>query len=147
MMKSDRVFIDSSVLIAAAISARGAARVLILCAFRREVDLQISDLVVEETGRNIARKVPTALPTFHLLRESLPVEVTNPPKTLVLRVAKSVTPKDAPIVAAALKAGAQYLATYDQRHLLSQKEAVKADFGIIVATPDEILKRLRLPTL
>ncbi|MBI2305301.1 MAG: PIN domain-containing protein [Chloroflexi bacterium] len=132
-----RVFIDSSVLIAAAISAKGKARDLILSSLCGQFTLCLSDLVLDETERN--RKAPAALTTFQLLREVLDVDVSVPSKSLVLRVANVVKLKDAPIVAGAIRARAEYLATYDRKHLLSPKEAIKMRFGIIAATPDDIL--------
>jgi predicted nucleic acid-binding protein len=38
-----------------------------------------------------------------------------------------------------LHAQAVYLATYDQKHLLSQRDAIRTAFGLVVATPEEIL--------
>jgi predicted nucleic acid-binding protein len=47
--------------------------------------------------------------------------------------------KDAPIVASALTARADYLVSYDRKHILSQAAQIQADFGLIVTTPDQIL--------
>lgn len=133
------VFVDSSVLIAAAISARGSARELLLQGLRGQRKLFLSPLVLDETERNLIRKAPAALPTFEVFRQALPAQHGDPPKSLVLRVARVVELKDAPIVAAALRARAHQVATYDRKHLLSQREQIQTPFGIIVATPDEIL--------
>ena len=54
-----------------------------------------------------------------------------------------VAVKDAPIVAAAVHAGAHYLATYDRRHLLSQAEQIRAHFRIATMTPDEVLRAVQ----
>lgn len=140
---SPKVFIDSSALIAAPISPKGAARGLVLRGLRGEFRLCISLLVLDETERNLRRKAPAVLPAFQVLREALAGEYCDPSSPLVLNVARIVVLKDAPIVAAALHAEADYLATYDWKHLLSQKESIKTNFGIIVATPDEILRDVR----
>jgi len=58
-----------------------------------------------------------------MLRHAFPVTV-NPPVSLVLKVAKVVQVKDAPIVAGAIHARARYLASYDRRHLLYQRQAI-----------------------
>ncbi len=79
---------------------------------------------------------------FETFRNALAAAVIDPPESLVLKVARSITPKDAPIVAAALQAQAQYLATYDRKHLLSQKELIKSHFGITVALPDEVIGQM-----
>lgn len=58
----NKVFMDSSALFAAAISATGAARELIRLAVNEEIELVISEDVILETRRNISRKVPELLP-------------------------------------------------------------------------------------
>lgn len=50
--KVNKVFLDSSVLIAAAISPKGYASDLITKSFRGELKVIVSDLVIEETQRN-----------------------------------------------------------------------------------------------
>ena len=134
-----RVFGDSSVLFAASLSATGRARDLVLAALRQDVAFFLSDLVLEETERNLARKAPTARPAFAAFRQLLAGHIVNPTKTQVLRAAAVVELKDAPIVAGAVRARARYLATYDRRHLLSRRAEIEAAFGIVVATPDDIL--------
>ncbi len=82
--------------------------------------------------------MPKALPLFIAFVGLLPDPV-EPVNAVVLKVAKIIEAKDAPIVAAAIAAQAEYLATYDRKHLLVKKTEIKGTFGIIVATPDEIL--------
>ncbi len=143
--RTARVFIDSSVFFAASLSASGNARRLVLLGIRSTLKLYVSPLVWEETERNLVRKAPEAVPVFQLWRDILPAHLVSPTKSLVLRVGEAIPLKDAPIVAGAIEAQAQYLATYDQKHLLSQRDRIKANFGIIAATPDEILTRISTP--
>jgi predicted nucleic acid-binding protein len=141
--RANRVFIDSSVLIAAAISASGKARDLLLAALRGQVLVYLTDLVFLETERNLIRKAPAALPAYELFRDAFAPTVVNPPTALVLAVAKVVAVKDAPIVAAAIQASSTYLATYNRRHLLQQRATIYQHFAITVATPDEVLRALQ----
>ncbi len=134
-----KVFLDASVLIAAAISPRGHARDLVLQGLGGEWSLCLSSLVLEETERNLARKAPAALPAFDGFRRTLTANLVDPPKATVLAVAETVAVKDAPIVAAAMCARAQCLATYDRRHLLSKAAVIRTRFGIEVVTPGDIL--------
>jgi predicted nucleic acid-binding protein len=136
-----RVFLDSSVLMAAAISQRGRAHDLLLAGLSRHLDLYLSTDVLDETERNLVRKAPRGLPAYHRFRNALSLRIVDPPADLVRRVAGMVEPKDAPIVAGAIEAQAQYLATYDRRHLLGHRGTIQAQFGLVVATPDEILAR------
>ena len=99
--QSNSVFVDSSVLIAAAISANGAARELLLRGFRCDLVLYISDDVLMETERNLTRKAPEAVGAFCAFRDLLAARLVKPTPTLVTSTAKVVEFKDAPIVAAA----------------------------------------------
>lgn len=142
--KVNKVFIDSSVLIAAAISSKGSARDLITKALRNEIKVIISDLVIEETQRNLENKAPQALPALQLFLESLNPEVVSPSKAQVLKAAKVIDQKDAPIVAGAMRAKADYLVTYDRKHVLSHKKEIKTHFKLNTVTPDEIVNARQL---
>ena len=103
------------------------------------VVLSCSPFALEETERNLSAKAPAALPAFRLFRQVLAAQLVTPTRAQVLRAGRVVDIKDAPIVAGAMRARADYLATYDRRHLLSQAQAIETTFGIVVATPDAIL--------
>jgi predicted nucleic acid-binding protein len=112
------VFLDSSVLYAMAFSSTGPARRLLLKGFAGHITLCISDLVLEETKRNLTKNAPLALPAFSIIADLLSAQTTRPTKAEVLRAAKIVHLKDAAIVAAAARVKADYLATHDVKHLL-----------------------------
>ncbi len=135
------VFLDSSVLIAAAISARGSARDLLSRGLRGDIRLIISPLALHESERNIRTKAPHVLDAFAILAAVLTDRVT-PTQAAVEQAAERVELKDAPIVAAAMAAQAEYLATYDRKHLLAKKAEIGEAFGIIVVTPDEVIAAL-----
>jgi predicted nucleic acid-binding protein len=137
-----RVFLDSSVLYAAAFSATGPARRLILKGLEGSIALSLSDLVLEETKRNLTKNAPSALPSFAILADLLSPFITNPTKVQVLKAAQIVHLKDAPIVAAAVKANADYLATHDVKHLLSHAQAIADAYVITVLTPADLLSVL-----
>jgi predicted nucleic acid-binding protein len=136
------VFLDSSVLYAAAFSATGPARRLILKDIEGSVALAIIDLVLEETKRNLTKNAPGALPYFNLLADLFSPFITNPNKADVLKAAQIVHLKDAPIVAAAARAKVEYLATHDVKHLLAQAQAIEAAYGITVIAPAELVSIL-----
>lgn len=137
--KIPKVFIDSSVLIAAAISSKGSARDLIISSLNNKFKIVISDLVLEETTRNLSNKAPKALPALQLFLETLNPEVVSPNKSLVMKASEVVELKDAPIVAGAVAAQADYLVSFDRKHLLKQKLEIKEKFKIKVVTPDEVV--------
>jgi predicted nucleic acid-binding protein len=137
-----RIFLDSSVLYAAVFSQTGPARWLILKGLQGSITLCISDLVLEETKRNLTKNAPVALPYFTIIAELLSSQVTRPTKAEILKAAQLVHLKDAPIVAAAAKAQAEYLATHDVKHLLAHAQAIEQAYGIVVLTPAEVLRIL-----
>jgi predicted nucleic acid-binding protein len=137
-----KIFLDSSVLYTAAFSATGPARRLILKGIDGSITLTISDLVLEETKRNLTKNAPLALPYFHVLVDLFLPFLTNPTKADVLKAAQIVHLKDAPIVAAAAKGKADYLATHDVKHLLTHAQAIEAAYGITVIAPAELLSIL-----
>ena len=137
-----RIFLDSSVLYAAAFSATGPARRLLLKGIEGSVTLTISDLVIAETKRNLTRNAPVALPSFTILVDLISLVIANPTKAAVLQAAQIVHVKDAPIVAAAAKGKADFLATHDVKHLLAHAQAIEAAYGITVIAPAELLRIL-----
>jgi predicted nucleic acid-binding protein len=137
-----RIFLDNSVLYAAVFSATGPARRLIVKGLGGSVTLTISDLVLEETKRNLTKNAPLALPYFNVLADLFSPFLIRPTKADVLKAAQIVHLKDAPIVAAAAKGKAEYLATHDMKHLLNHATAIAKAYGITVLTPAEILSVL-----
>lgn len=134
-----RVFIDASVLFAASLSKTGFARDLIVAGIRGDIVLVLSHIVIEETRRNLAAKVPRAVPFFDTVLALEFLLIIDPPATLVRQTAAHIVLKDAPIVAGAIHAQAEFLVTYDRKHLLTQAGLIQAKFGVIVTTPETVL--------
>lgn len=137
-----RVFIDSSVLIAASYSSTGASREIIRQAIRGKIELVISNLVLEETSANLSIKAPEALPAYQQFLDVIPFETISPTKRQVLEAAEYTDLKDAPIVAAAKRAGVDYLVSLDRRHLVGVPEVARRS-GLKIVLPGELLQKLR----
>jgi len=138
-----RVFLDASVLFSAAHSAEGASREILRSALRDEIVAVVSRYVAEEARRNLRRKAPAAIEAFEQLMELLSPEVAADPSLLELQAAASYTHlKDAPIVAAALKANVDYLVTLDRAHFIDDPKVAR-DSGLSILTPDNLLAILR----
>lgn len=60
----------------------------------------------------------------------------------MIETAEVVVAKDAPIVAGARAAGVDFVATYDRKDLLSKQAEILAAFGLVVVTPDIVLRSL-----
>lgn len=67
-----RLFFDSSAFYAAAYSSTGAARKLILMFLQGEVQIIVSQDVLDETERNIARSAPEVVDVYRFLLSVLP---------------------------------------------------------------------------
>lgn len=134
---------DSSALFAAVLSPTGAARELIRLCVEGEIGLVISGDVIAETARNVESKAPEMEPLFRQLLELVQFEVVADPSRRAVRLAEAyVAQKDAFIVAAAIDAGVDFLATFDRKHLIDPPE-VSEQSGLNVRTPGDILQALR----
>lgn len=111
-----KVFVDSSVLLTAVVSQTGAGREIVLKGLEDQLELSFSGYVFKEVERNLWKKRPDVIDLFrHFI--SLFENVVNPPEALIQQIVSIIEPKDAPIVAAALTAGADYIVSYDRKHL------------------------------
>jgi predicted nucleic acid-binding protein len=137
-----RAFIDSSVFFSACVSARGASREIVEYRLRGQISLVTSALVLRETQRNLADKVPAALAQFERFTTAVPFEFIRPSREEVQAAAAYTALKDAPIVAAARQARADYLCTLDRRHLLDVPE-VSDRSGLIIVLPETLLANIR----
>jgi predicted nucleic acid-binding protein len=75
-----RVFVDASVLFAAAYSATGASRETIPRVIQGDIVLVISNLVFEEVKRNLQDRLPGAIAEFDLLLDAMEFELVQPSK-------------------------------------------------------------------
>ncbi len=138
-----RVFVDTSVLFAAAYSSTSYARDLIRHALRAELHIIVTEFILEEAHRNLQKKAPAAIPYFELFIKHLSPEIIDSPSQAELQaVMVYVIEKDAPVIAAAIKSQPDYLATYDRKHLIDPPE-VSAQSGLQIVTPDVVVQILR----
>ena len=132
-----RAFLDSSVLVAACLSLQGASHEIIRESLRGHVLLVISDVVLEETERNLAnlpRRATEAVRLLQHLVAAVPFEQVTPTAQEVQTAAQYVVLKDAPIVAAAIRAQVDCLVSLDRRHLVDVPE-VRQRSGLTIVLP------------
>jgi predicted nucleic acid-binding protein len=119
-MTGPELFFDSSALFAGIVSASGASRALLLLAEAGQVAVTVSEQVVAETERAVARKIPRALPEF---REAIRATglriVRDPSPDEVQRYTDIIAHQaDVPIVVAAMQVKTDYLVTLNRRHFI-----------------------------
>ena len=111
------------------------------------VEIVASELVLIEAERNLAQKAPAALPAFRQLCELAVGETVDKPSRKELdRAAAIIALKDAPVLAAAIKARVDYLVTLDRRHFANDPQiAVRSRLNVL--TPEQMLAILRAESL
>jgi len=121
-----KLFLDANVLFTAAYSENGISRTLFLLAGAGKCSLCTSAYAAEEARRNLLVKAPAKLAAFTTLLARVTL-VREPSPAAVLRMTKlPLVEKDAPIMAAAVEAGAMLLVTGDRN-----------DFGHLFGTTVE----------
>lgn len=115
-----RVFCDADVLIAGAASTTGASHILLQLSELTLIECVSSPLAVHEAERNIAAKLPAALPAFREILDAGIDLVPEAAPAVSRGLAAQAHQKDVPILAAAVAAGADFLATFNVRHFRSR---------------------------
>lgn len=140
---SMKVFLDSSVVVAALISSQGgSAKIFSLC----EAGVlrgYISNDVVEEVQTVIDRKIPELGKYFSQLIKISKIKLAKNPSSETKKMAKNwiSDPNDVAILAAAKEAEVDYLITLDVRHFIKDRQvAIKS--GLKIVTPAEFLNDL-----
>lgn len=143
-MSKIKVFLDSSAVIAGVISSTGAARVLLVMSESGQIETFISEQVIVESERSIARKVPKALPDFRqALKDTNPKIINNPTKREIEENLHLIAdPEDVPILLSAMSAHVDYLATHNRKHFLDDPTVAEKS-GIKIGTPGDVLAWIR----
>jgi len=138
------VFFDSSALFAGIVSADGAARSLLLLGEQSLITIIISEQVVAETERAIARKAPRAIALYREALRAADVRIARDPSIQEVEIHHDIVAHaaDIPIVVAALEAGVEYLVTFNRRHLIDDPGAAQRS-GLRIGAPRAALAWVR----
>ncbi|MDO9087684.1 MAG: PIN domain-containing protein [Anaerolineaceae bacterium] len=138
------LFFDSSALFAGIISDKGAARALHLLAEDRKLKILVSEQVIIEVERNIARKIPRILNgAREMIRESNVIIYNDPSKDEVSEHINWINHGvDVPILVSASKANVDFLVTLNTKHFLNDPE-VSFRSGLRIGTPGDALSWVR----
>lgn len=143
-MPKFNIFLDSSALIAGAISESGAAHVLLNLGETQDILLTVSEMVIVESERSMAKKSPSSLDDLrNLIKLSNLRIVENPTKEEVEANLYLIgDPTDVPILLAAMKTKVDYLATHNRKHFLDDLTVAEKS-GLRIGTPGDVLAWLR----
>lgn len=137
-----RIYFDADALITGAYSPTGGAGALLLAAEKGLIIAIVSPQVLEETRRNLTKKLPQALPELENLLVRVPFERVGQPSDEGRRACLHLADaKDAAHVAAAHQARAAYLVTFNLKDY--HQEQIRGKVGITVLKPGDLLAELR----
>lgn len=141
-----RIFLDTSIFVAACASEIGGSRYLFAAA-KNDLSLQLitNSYVLIEAKRNVLHKLPLSqniLNGFITAKELLVMQ--DPPEALRLLASRRINDKDAPILAGALLSRSDILCTLDKKdfHTKTLKKWSSL-FGISILTPGDVLTHWR----
>ena len=133
-----RVFLDTSVLFAAALSPEGGSRMVLKLGESGLVDLLVGPTVLAELDDVVTRKAPGSRPLLALLLDAARVDVGPAPSRKLLASARRLVTHrgDAAVLAEAHAARADWLLSHDKRHLLAAGAHVAA---LTIGTPGDLI--------
>lgn len=111
-----RLFLDANVIFSGAYSPNGRARALFLLARQGRCELLSSPHAIEEARRNIQLKYPDKSEDLDSLISELVVTAEATSANVAWALEQSLQLEDAPVLAAAVDAGAELLVTGDRTH-------------------------------
>ena len=143
-MSKFNIFLDSSALIAGAISETGAAHVLLQIGESEDILLTVSEMVIVESERSVAKRSPRNLNDLRKLIKTAKLRIVNDPsrKEVEANLYLIEDPNDVPILLAAMKAKVDYLATHNRKHFLDDPKVAERA-GIKIGTPGDVLAWIR----
>jgi predicted nucleic acid-binding protein len=143
-MSKINIFLDSSALFSGIFSLQGAARVLLLLAEDEKISITISEQVVTEVERNLARKIPKILPLAREMILVSHIRIVRDPQTEDVNQHQDWInhPADVPILLAAACARVNFLVTLNTKHFLDDPE-VSRRTGLRIGTPGDALAWVR----
>lgn len=143
-MSKLNIFLDSSALIAGVISETGAAHALLQLGESEDILLTVSEMVLVESERAIAKKSPRNLNDLRTTIKTAKLRIVAEPskKEVQANLYMMKDPTDVPILIAAMKAKVDYLATHNRKHFLDDPEVVNRS-GLNIGTPGDALVWIR----
>jgi putative PIN family toxin of toxin-antitoxin system len=138
-----RLFLDANVYFAGFVSNQGASSLILELARREKLQIYASRLVLHEADRNLRQKTDRkTVITFHRFLQKTRIHVISSPNEKISERCEAVIhPKDAPVLAAAIEAQADFLITLDRKHLLTPEAiSLSKEFRLKILTPGDFLR-------
>lgn len=145
MKRKPKLFLDTSVILAAVYSATGGSRGILNLAENKLIQIAFTEEVVEEAHTKLRIKCDSReLKEFFkiLFRFKLSVKLTPPERELAKYDNLISDVNDRHILAGASKYQADYLITLDKKHFFTEK-LLRAKLCFKIATPKTFLQEFR----
>jgi predicted nucleic acid-binding protein len=142
-MGNKKVFVDSSVLVAACLSSSGASYFCLISAPVAGYKLLINEMVFEEILDVLKRKFPELRNKFFGLLNIGDFSILkNPDKKDLKSIKNLVEEKDAPLLASSIK-HADYLLTLDKGFFKEEVIDFAKNYKLIILSPKEFIRFLK----
>lgn len=144
MVKSVRVYLDTSALFAAIWSSEGGARMILKLGEVGAIQITISSQILKEIESALRKKAPQALGALALtLDRCNAISLPEPSQELIDECNQFIHhPGDALVLAAARKSELDYFITLDRKHFIENK-ALRAAAHFHIGTPGDFLDWFR----
>ncbi len=139
--KISRVFLDSNVILSGLFSEKGAPRIILDI-----LSLKIPFLIgltgqynLIEIERNLAKKLPAALPLYRTYLAKMNLEIIPiPSHEEMKKFASVITRKDMPVLVSTIKGKADFLVTGDKGDFEHLK--IKGSYAFKIVSPSEFVE-------
>lgn len=138
-----QAFVDSSVLVAACASLAGASAYILAQSKQKKFKLHISSDALSEAKKNVLLKLDEKgkKRLDYYVREIDFIIVAAPSPYEIAVCEKYIHPKDAPILAAAIKSKNNYIITLDRKHFFQpQVISFAKSMGLVIVAPRDFIK-------
>lgn len=138
-----QLFFDSSALFAGVASSTGAARVLMQLSEARAIGITVSEQVITETERSLARRAPATLPFYRQALRASHIRIVKDPAPAEVLAAQGFIAHaaDVPILVAAMNVKTDFLVTLNRRHFIDDPLVAQRS-GLRIGTPGDALVRV-----
>jgi len=142
-LKSPKIFLDTSVIVAAVMSPTGGARLLFHLAQADAIRLIVGKGVLLEAEEVLRRKAPNHIVTLAQFLDEAKVEISKVPTPKQQEEALTLLDylPDANVLAQAIAADPDWLASHDKEHFIGNPALDKLPF--LVGTPGDVIAWLR----
>ena len=143
IQKNPRVFLDTSVIIAAVLSPGGGARKLFLLAEAGILSLVVGPTVLQECDQVVRRKAPGSSSKLAQLLAAAGTETSSPPTKRQIKTAQASVQyvPDARVLAEAIRAEPDWFVTHDKVHFLKSRRTIKLPFEM--GTPGDLIQSFK----